>query len=86
MPTLKHGGFVLFMDTKRFNMKISEFKKAKRIFERLIMDNISHTVDSFYANTGYSPHRIRIDLMDITQMDDENKRFIVNNVWVEIDI
>ncbi len=67
-------------------MKISELAKAKKIFEQLLAINISQTVEAFRKNTGYSPRKIHVDMMNVTEYGDEISVLVVNKVWVELDI
>jgi hypothetical protein len=66
-------------------MHLEDLRKAKKTLERLICDDIALRLKEFEADTGWTPHSIYINFVNITRVEDERPQYVISNVKVMLE-
>jgi hypothetical protein len=70
----------------REGLTIKDLQVAKADLEKKIFEKIEKYLDDFEKTTGCSPSGISLILVDVTSLSDENKKYIISEVKVRIDL
>lgn len=67
-------------------MDINDLREKRKKLAADIASSVSVLVEAFKAETGFSPHRINIDMVSVREMGDLEPQFMVGRCDVDIDI
>ena len=65
-------------------MDIKQMREAKIEMENSIQVAVIDAMRVFYAKTGVHPEAIHVHLVDVTQIADREKRYMVGDVHAEV--
>ena len=67
-------------------MDIETIRVARREMERKIHIAVADAMDEFHKMTGFSPHKIEMNLVDATVLRDKEKRYSVIEVLATVEL
>ncbi|HJV75360.1 MAG TPA: hypothetical protein VJ654_14130 [Noviherbaspirillum sp.] len=67
-------------------MQIEEFLAAKRKMEEAIRDAIVRATCEFWAETGYTPRTIGVDLLRHQAIGQSRTQYVIDRVSTEVEL
>jgi len=67
-------------------MELNEFKKEKQKLEKEIMDTVYNLLHDFHVKTKQYPYAVDLNILEITNMSDVERQYILYSCEVLINV